>query len=129
MYIQTNNTIKNPCLFDINKNYNDYITSHNKKFDLFSIKYHFELIFNHNQITNTCFISTPSFFSKITNNANYNSSIHFLETQFSGNDLRINLEGSLHHFINKFLEKEYTFSHIDEMNISTNNDTQYMTSE
>ena len=34
MYIQTNRTIKNPCLFDINKIYNNYIFNHNKKYDL-----------------------------------------------------------------------------------------------
>ena len=72
MYIQTNHSIENPCLSDINKIYNDYITNYNKKYNLFSIKYYFELIFKHNQITNTYFISTPSFFSKITENANNN---------------------------------------------------------
>ena len=50
------------------------------------------LIFNENQRTNIYFISTSSFFSKVTNNAINNSSIHFLETEFYGNDLRINLE-------------------------------------
>ena len=38
MYIQTNHTIKNPFLFDTNKIYNDDITNHNKKYDLFSVK-------------------------------------------------------------------------------------------
>ena len=33
MYIQTNHTIKNLYLFDINKVCNDYITNHNKKND------------------------------------------------------------------------------------------------
>ena len=56
-------------------------------------------------------------------------SIDFLETEFYRNDLRINLEDSLHHYINNFLAKGYTFSHIGEMNISTNNDTHHMTSE
>ena len=76
-----------------------------KRYDLFSIKYYFVLIFNRNHITNTCFISTSSFFSKIANNAINKITIHFLETQFYGNDLRINLEDSLHHHIDQFLEK------------------------
>ena len=78
-------------------------------------------------MTNTYFISTPSFVSKNTNNAINNLSIHFLETEFYRNDLRVNLEDSLHQYINQFLEKEYIFSHIDEMNISTINDKRYMT--
>ena len=87
------------------------------------MKYYSELIFTHNQTKNTYLISTPSFFSKITNN------IHFLEIQFYGKDVLINLEDSLHHYIDKLLEKGYKFSHINEMNISTINDTQYMTYE
>ena len=63
------------------------------------------------------------------------NNIHFLETEFNNNDLRINLEDSLHHYFDKFLEKGYTFSHIerfndlDELNISTINDTKSMTYE
>ena len=75
------------------------------------------------------FISTSSFFSKVTNNAINNSSVHFIETEFYNNDLRINLEDSLHHYIDECFEKGRTFSRIDEMNISTINDTQYMTYE
>ena len=123
MYIQTNHTTKNPRLFDINKICNIYIFNHNKKYDLFSFKIYFINIFIHNQTTNIYFISTSSFFSKITNNN------HFLETEFYDNDLRINLGDSLHHYIDQFLEKGCIFSHIDEMNISTINDTQYMTYE
>ena len=129
MYIQTKNAIQNPCLFDINKICNNNGYYHNKKYYLFGIKYYFKIIFNQNQTTNTYFISTPSLFSKITNNAMNNLSIQFLETNFHGNDLRINLEDSLHHYINPFLEKRYTFSHIDEMNISTINNIHYMTHE
>ena len=99
MYIRTNHTNKNPCLSDINKICYDYIINYNKKYDLFSIKYCFKTLFNQNQLTNTRFISTPSYFSKITNN------IHFLETEFYDNDLRINLEDSLRHYINQFLTK------------------------
>ena len=80
-----------------------------------------KLVFNQNQTTNTDFISTPPFYSKITNN------LHFLETEFYSIDLRINLECSLHHYIDQFVENGYLFSHIDEMNISTINDTQSMT--
>ena len=87
------------------------------------LKYYFKLIFNHNQITKTYFISTPSFFSKITNN------FHFLETELYGNDLRMNLKDSLHQYDHKFLEKGYKFSDNDEMNISTINVTQYITYE
>ena len=105
MYTQTNITSKNPCLFDINKICNNDRYNHNKKYDLFSIKYCFELIFNHNQKTNLYFILTPSFFSKITNNAIDYLFIHFLQTEFYGNDLRINLEDSLHHYIDQFLER------------------------
>ena len=103
MYFQTNHTIKNPCSFDKNKNCNDYITNHNKKYHLFSIKNYFHLIFNHIQTTNTNFISTPPFFYKTTNK------ILFLETEFYGNDLRINLEDSLHQYIDKFLKKKVQF--------------------
>ena len=63
------------------------------------------------------------------NNAINNSSVHFVETEFYNNDLRINLEDSLHHYNDEFFEKGNTFSRIDEMNISTINDTQYMTDE
>ena len=96
MYIPINHTIENPCLIDINKICKEFITNRNRKNDLFSIKNYFELIFNHNQTTDTYFISTPSFLSKITN------IFHFLEPEFFGNDLRINLENSLHHYIENF---------------------------
>ena len=129
MYIRTNNTIEKPCLFDINKICNDYITNQNKKFDLFSIKNYLKLILNHNQTTNTFSISTSSFFFKITINEINNLSNHFLVTEFYRNDLRIILEYSLHRFIDKFLDKGYTFSHIDEMNISAISDKMYMTYE
>ena len=129
MYIQTYQTIKNPCLFDINKICSDYITNHIKKYGLIGIKYYFKVIFNHNQVTNTYFISTASFFSEITNNAIDHLSIHFLETEFYGNDLRINLEDSLQHYIGKILKNGHTFSHINKMNISTINDRPYMTYE
>ena len=129
MYIQTNHTIKNPCLFDLNNIFNNNRINHNKKYDFFSIKYYFKLNFNYNQITKLYFITTSSFFPKITNKAIKNISIHFLETEFYDNDLRINLEDSLHHYFDEFPENGYIFSHIDEMNISTINDTQYMTYE
>ena len=109
MYIQTKNTIENPCLLDINKICIDYITNHNKKYDLFSTKFSFKLIFNHSQITNTFFISTSSFFSKITNNKINNLSNHFLETESYRNDLQINLKDSLDRYIDKFLEKDTIF--------------------
>ena len=38
MYIQTNHTIKNPCLFDKNKPYNDYITNHKKNISYLVLK-------------------------------------------------------------------------------------------
>ena len=57
------------------------------------------------------------------------NNIHFLETEFNNNGLRINLEDSLHHYFDKFREKGYTFSHNDELNISTINDTKSMTYE
>ena len=41
MFIQTNHTIKNPCLFDINKICDNDRYNHNEKYDLFSIKYYF----------------------------------------------------------------------------------------
>ena len=33
MYIQTNHTIKNPCLFDINKICNNSRKNHNKNYE------------------------------------------------------------------------------------------------
>ena len=37
MYIQTNHTIKNPCLIDINKTCNNFRINHIKKYDFISI--------------------------------------------------------------------------------------------
>ena len=79
------------------------------------------------QITSTWFISTASFCSKIKNNEINNIYIHFLETEFYNSDRQISLEESLHRYIDKFLEKGYIFSLIDEFNISTIFDEKYMT--
>ena len=39
------NTIQNPDSFDIDGIFNEYIKNHNKKFELYLVKYDFELIF------------------------------------------------------------------------------------
>ena len=43
--IKTKHTIKNPGFFDIDSIFNEYITRHSKKFDLYLVKYDFKLFF------------------------------------------------------------------------------------
>ena len=43
---QINRTINNPSFFDIDKKFNEYVTNHNKIFDLYLVKCDFKLVFN-----------------------------------------------------------------------------------
>ena len=86
----------NPCFFDIDKISNDYITNHNKKYFLFLNKCDFVITF-HNDFLKP---------------------VH-IETDFYHNTKLFNLKRYLLYLIDKFIEEGYTFSHIDEMNIST----------
>ena len=130
MYIQTNNTIENPCFSNINKTYIIYKYNQNEKYDLINIKNNFNLIFTTtpttNHKSNTYIKSTPSYPSHIMNEEINNLTINVLESLFYENTLRNNLEESLLCHIDNFLEEGYISSHIDEMNVSTNIDESYM---
>ena len=95
-------TIKNPNFFAIDKFSNYYITNHNEKYSIFLIKCDFKLIFNNDFLI----------------------SIH-IETDFYHNTTFMNLKRFLLFFIDKFIEKGHTFSHIDEMNITAVKDKMY----
>ena len=98
-------TIKNPNFFVINKIFNDYITNHNKKFNLFLIKCDFKLIYNNDLLTPI-----------------------LIETDFYHNNTLFNLKRYLLYKIDNFIEKGYILSHIDEMKTTTINDKMFMTS-
>ena len=96
-------TIKNPNFFVIDKIYNDYITDHNKKYNLFLAKCDFTIIFN-NDLSKPILIETDLYHTTLNNLRRYSlNKIH------------------------KFIEKGYIISHIDEMNITTINDKMFMT--
>ena len=65
---------------------------------------------------------------KLIFNNDFSKPIH-IETGFYHNTLFINLKTFLLYPIESFIEKGHTFSHIDDMNISTTNDKRYMTYE
>ena len=96
-------TIKSPNLFVIDKTFYEYITDHNKKYNLFLAKCDFKLIFNND-------LSKPI----------------LIETDFYHNT-GFNLRRFLLNKIDIFIEKRYILSHIDEMNITTINDKTFMT--
>ena len=45
-FIYDEYSINNPNLNDVDKIFNNYVTSYNKKFDVYSIKFDFYLVFN-----------------------------------------------------------------------------------
>ena len=45
-FFQINRTIQNPIFFGIDKVFNDYVTNHNKKFELFLVRTDFILDFD-----------------------------------------------------------------------------------
>ena len=96
-------TNKNPNFFVVDKISNDYITNHNKEYNLFLVKCDFKLIFN-NDLLKPILIETDFYHTII-----------------------FNLRRYLLYEIDNFIEKGYMFSHIDEMNIATINDKMYMT--
>ena len=96
-------TIKNPNFFDTDKISNDYVTDHNKKYNLFLAKCDFKLIFIND-------LSKPI----------------LIETNFYHTTV-FNLRRYLLNKIDNFIEKRYKISHIDELNITTVNDKMFMT--
>ena len=96
-YIQINYTINNPNFFDADKIFNNYITNHNKKFELYLVTADFNLYF-HNDL-----------------NAQ-------IKTEFHYNLSLINLKQNLLNWVDFFILKVYKFSHITEMNIKTISD-------
>ena len=97
-------TNKNPNFFVIDKNSNDYITNHNKKYNLFLFKGDFKLIFNNDLLKPI-----------------------LIETDFYHNNTLFNVKRYLLNKIDNFIEKGYIFSHIDEMNITIIIDKLFMT--
>ena len=43
---EKNHTIENPDSFDLDERFKHYISNHNKKFDLYLVKYDFKLVFD-----------------------------------------------------------------------------------
>ena len=70
----------------------------------------------------TCQISVPSYTSRLMDDEVNNQTTNILESKFYENTLRINLEEFLLGHIDNFIEKGFIFSHIVEMNNSTNDD-------
>ena len=104
--IRINYTIEKPNFFLKDKIFNEYITNHNEKCYLYSIKCDFKLFFNND-------------FSK---------PIH-VKTYFYGKTSLILLKKCSIYQIDNFIEKGLKFSHIDEMKIISVNDKMYMTYE
>ena len=96
-------TIKNQYFFDIGKIFSDYITNHNKKFDLYLFKCGLILVIN-------------------------NFSPH-IRTHFHQNTTILNLKRYLLFKIEYFTERGPELSHINEMNYTTINDEMDMTYE
>ena len=96
-------TIKNPDFFVTDKLSKDYITNHNKKYNLFLVKCDSNLIFNNDLLK-----------------------LILIETDFYHTNV-YKLRSYLLNKIDNFIEKGCIFSHIDELNITTINDKMYMT--
>ena len=83
--IRINHTIENPIFFDVDKIFNDYITNHYRKFDLYFVKCDFKLVFNN---------FTPH-----------------IKTYFYHNTTITKLKRFLLYWINYFTERGLKFSH------------------
>ena len=97
---QKTHTIGNPDFFDIDKIFIDFITNHNKKFDLYPVICDFLLVFNN---------FTPQ-----------------LKPDFYHNATIINLKRYLFYSVEYFVLTGYKFLHINEMSVKTFSDKRYM---
>ena len=102
--VRKNHTIKNPNLFDINFIFNKVMEIHEKKFDLYLVKYDFILVFD------------SEVYLHIKSEFQYNTSI-FYRKRFLLNWVEI------------FSERRHQFSHIYELNITSSSNKRYMTCE
>ena len=102
--IRTKHTIEYPDFFDMDKIFKDYITNRNKKFDLYLVRYDFQIFFD------------EEFYPRIQSEFQYNTK-SFLLKRF------------LLNWIEYFSERGHKFSQIDEMNITTVSNKRYMNYE
>ena len=103
-FVHTNHTIQNPNFSDIDKIYDDYITNHNKKIELYFVKIDFKLDFG------------PTLQTLITSEIYLNIE-HFHLTEF------------LKRGIECIILTGYKFSHIPELNNKTFSSKRNMTYE
>ena len=98
-----NYSVNNPDLNDIDKIFNNFVCSYNKKFDIYSIKCDFYLVFNNDFKIHieTCYVHNKDDLTKI-------------KTQLLSWIEHLKFEG-------------YSFCHINEMIIKTLTDKHWMT--
>ena len=102
-YIHDSYSINNPNLNDIDKYFNNYLTSYNKKFDIYSIKCDFYLVFK-NDFT-----------------------IHIETYCVHNKDHLTKIKTELLSWIEHLESDEYSFCHINEMIIKTITDKHWIT--
>ena len=88
-------TIENPDISNIDEVLYPYIFQHNKQYDHFLIKCHFQLVFNENQYST------------------------WIKSNFLNKKALISWKKDLENLIEDFENKGYDFNHIEEMNILT----------
>ena len=102
-FIYDEYSINNPNLNDIDKIINNYVTSYNKKFDRYSIKYDFYLVFN--------------------DDFKIHIETYYVHNKDDLTKIKMNLLSWIEHL--KF--EGYSFCHINEMIIKTITDKHWMT--
>ena len=102
--IRMKHTIENPDFSFIDSIFNDYITNHNKNFDINLVEYDFNLVFD------------KEFNPYIKSEFQYNTTISHLK-RFSLN------------WVEYFSERGHKFFHIYKMNFQTFSNKKYMTFE
>ena len=95
-----NHNFKSLKFFDVGKIFNNYVTNHNRKLELYLVRAGFKIDFD-------------NFASRIQTDFHYNISL-------------INLKQKILYWIDYFNETGYIFSHIIEMNIETISDKRNM---
>ena len=102
-FFYDNYSINNPYLNDIDKIINNYVTSYNKKFDIYSIKCDFYLVFN--------------------DDFKIHIETHYVHNKDNLTKIKTELLAWTEHF--KF--EGYSFCHINEMIIKTITDKHWIT--